>query len=233
MCDILFQKMADPRIWGGDLWASMHRFSLAYPERPTKKDQVAAYDLYRSIGFLLPCLGCQKHYQEYFKATFNKRKTTANRITLARWVYDLHEAVNRRLGKPVGTVNFFDLPTIYGAFPMRFIDNQGETLLAEPRYTMWGEKKCNECDKHIALKEHVAAVVKPPGPLVLREALAESQNTNGKPLSLAAILLIAVACIVFIALIAGLVVLVKDSLERKKQLHQQPETSAGQKDYYY
>lgn len=212
--------MADPRIWGGDMWASMHRVSLAYPEVPNRRDKQAAFEFYRSIGFLLPCLGCQKHYKEYFDATFDKKKTTANRVKLARWVYDLHEAVNRRLGKPLGQVEFSDLPTIYGAFPWRFIDDQGNSLLSEPRYTMWGEKKCQECDKHIVLKEHVAAVVKPPGPLVVAEALSESNNSGkqGKNMSISIVILIALSCIVLIAIIAGIIVLIQDSMRQKRAM---------------
>lgn len=131
---VLF-SMADPRVWGTDLWASMHRISLAYPlARPTAAQRNAAQKFFASIAELLPCIGCRTHYASHFQKTFQS-STTDSRAALARWVYDLHEAVNKRLGKPTGAVKFEDLPKLYNAYPNRYVSVDGTELLEEPRFT--------------------------------------------------------------------------------------------------
>lgn len=127
--------MSDPRIWGTDQWKAMHRFSLAYPKRnPTTKHRRAARQYFESLQYLLPCVGCRAHYAKHFRDTF-RSSTTDNRMALARWVYDLHEAVNKRLGKPAGVVRFEDLPALYNTFPSRYVAADGKALLEEPRFS--------------------------------------------------------------------------------------------------
>lgn len=127
--------MADPRIWGTDLWASMHRISLRYPVRdPTHEQRRAARCFFESLQHLLPCSSCRSHYRKYFAKTFTD-KTLRSRYALARWVYDLHEEVNSRLGKPTGTVAFEDLPSLYNRFPLRYLSEDGKRTLREPRFS--------------------------------------------------------------------------------------------------
>ena len=127
--------MSDPRVWGTDMWASMHRLSLAYPlARPSSTQRAAARNFFASVGQLLPCVGCRLHYLRHFEKTFLP-STTDSRASLARWVYDLHEAVNKRLGQPTGQVDFDDLPRLYNTYPNRYISLDGKQLLEEPRFT--------------------------------------------------------------------------------------------------
>lgn len=126
--------MADPRIWGTDAWKTMHRFSLAYPQRPSIDQQRAARQFFDSMTYLLPCIGCRVHYAQYLKKTLN-RKAVSSRDELVKWVYNLHEAVNHRLGKPTGVVQICDLPRLYNSFPKRYVSLDGKELLDTPRFT--------------------------------------------------------------------------------------------------
>lgn len=134
--------MSDPRIWGSDLWKTLHRLSLAYPDQPTDDDRQAAYELLHSLTRLLPCPACRTHYAKHF-ATFDRDATTASRDALVRWVHELHESVNRRLHKKhAGAVTIGDLPRLYQAFPMRYVDTASGALIATPRYDTTGSVVC-------------------------------------------------------------------------------------------
>jgi len=119
------------------MWFSMHRVSLTYPrEQPTDKDRTAARQFFESVGSLLPCPSCRVHYMKHFVATFTD-ETTANREALSRWVYDLHEAVNKRLGVVSG-VKFEDLPQLVNSFPTRYVDLDTGDVLTRARFVDQG-----------------------------------------------------------------------------------------------
>lgn len=130
--------MASPLIWGTDLWKTCHRFSLAYPDKPTPRHKSAARAFFGSLPMLLPCAGCRRHYEAYYKRHFNNA-SVESRDKLVRWVYDLHEEVNRRLGKPIGAVKIEDLQRLYNTFPRRYISADGKQLLRTPRYSTVGD----------------------------------------------------------------------------------------------
>lgn len=124
----------DPRVWGNDLWKTMHRFSLAYPRNnPSLETQKAARNFYESIKYLLPCPHCAPHYCAHFDKTFTD-ETVKSRKNLVKWVFDFHNAVNKRLGKPIPPITVDDLPRLYNSFPLRFVDMQTGNLLEKARY---------------------------------------------------------------------------------------------------
>lgn len=138
--------MSDPRIWGSDLWKTLHRLSLAYPIEPTTADREAAYELLHALTRLLPCPACRTHYTRHFEKTFDKQTTTASRDALVRWIYELHASVNERLHKTNdknAPVTLDDLPRLYNAFPMRYVDTKTGALLASPRYSTTGSVVCS------------------------------------------------------------------------------------------
>jgi Erv1 / Alr family len=114
----------DPRVWGTDLWKSLHRISLAYPLQPSAAHQEDAYVFFKALGNMLPCPWCSIHYNKYFEETFVKENANKNRESLARWVYDLHESVNKRLGKPTFTVPFEKLPFEYMVLPQSYLSQE-------------------------------------------------------------------------------------------------------------
>lgn len=131
--------MSDPRIWAQDLWNSMHRIAIAYPEKPTEEDKELARGFFKGIA-LNPCPGCQMHYRKAFKETFNDEVLKSS-DTLQRWVYDLHETVNKRLGI-ASTIKFEDVPKIVNKFPTRFVDLDTGKILSRARYINDGGVSC-------------------------------------------------------------------------------------------
>ena len=90
----------DPNYWGPGAWKFLHIISLAYPENPSVSEQKSAREFFNSLTDLLPCNSCAKHYTEYIDTN---PVDVSSRDTLANWVVDLHNDVDKRLGKPTKT----------------------------------------------------------------------------------------------------------------------------------
>lgn len=86
-------------VWGPPMWFSIHCISFAYPLNPTMQHKREYAFLLKSIAAALPCGGCRAHFMQLLEETMFI-KHFANRGTFTKYVYDLHKAVNDRLGKP-------------------------------------------------------------------------------------------------------------------------------------
>ena len=87
-------------VWGPLLWNTLHIISFNYPVRPTEADKENYYQFIISLSKVIPCGKCRENVKTNLEATnFNKSKLK-NRDTFSRFVYDLHNVVNRMLKKP-------------------------------------------------------------------------------------------------------------------------------------
>lgn len=80
--------------WGPSAWKLMHAISFTFGGDdgvPSEEDKKAALAFFASLGTLLPCPSCGMHFREYLKS---HPVDVSSRQALARWVYDLHCAVN-------------------------------------------------------------------------------------------------------------------------------------------
>jgi hypothetical protein len=95
--------LPDPRYWGSKFWFVMHTTAYFFPEHPTPDEMHAAKNFYESLRFLLPCPGCAQHYSKLIE---NKpvHHAVSSRMNLITWVNEIHNEVNRRLGKPIVTI---------------------------------------------------------------------------------------------------------------------------------
>ena len=92
-----------PSVWGPFFWHTMHIVALGYPKNPTYTDKKCAKEFYESLAFLLPCSICREHYKEYLQekpiSTF-----VDSRTDLIKWTIQIHNKVNKMLGKPEWTL---------------------------------------------------------------------------------------------------------------------------------
>lgn len=88
----------EPQIWGKSIWETLHYVSMDYPEKPSPLEISRFFAFFESLMTVLPCETCREHYEAYWKAHPIANALTTG--TLKQWVLDLHNAVNRRLGKP-------------------------------------------------------------------------------------------------------------------------------------
>lgn len=87
-----------PTVWGPIFWTTMHIVSLGYSPNPSKEEQTAAIQFYRSLEFVIPCPICRAHYSKFLK-DMPVENHVANRDALVKWLFDIHNHVNKQLGK--------------------------------------------------------------------------------------------------------------------------------------
>lgn len=91
-----------PNVWGPFYWHTIHIVALGYPKNPTYTDKKCAKEFYESFAFLLPCDVCKKHYREHLSAN-PLTPFLDSRKDLLKWTIDIHNSVNKALGKPIWT----------------------------------------------------------------------------------------------------------------------------------
>lgn len=92
----------DPSVWGRPAWMFLHSVALCYPVHPSPLDRERYMMFFLSLPYVLPCVMCQEHLLRYFSDnTTLFQKAFDNRFTLSMFVMDLHNFVNRRLGKAI------------------------------------------------------------------------------------------------------------------------------------
>lgn len=113
-------------VWGPALWHSLHTISFNYPVKPTKEDKDNYYNYFKSLQNILPCKYCRINLKNNLKKLPLKRSVFKNRATLSRYVYDLHEEVNRMLNKKSG-LSYNDVRDRYEHFRARCLDKPTST----------------------------------------------------------------------------------------------------------
>ncbi len=88
-----------PAVWGPIFWTTMHIVSLGYSTSPSSEEQEAAIKFYESLTTVIPCPICREHYK-YFLQQMPVRNAVKTRDDLILWVYNIHNEVNKKLGKP-------------------------------------------------------------------------------------------------------------------------------------
>jgi len=86
-------------VWGPPLWHTLHTISFNYPIKPTKEEKENYYNYFSSLRNVLPCKYCRDNLKKNLKNVPFKKSTFKNRDTLSKWVYNLHEEVNKMLNK--------------------------------------------------------------------------------------------------------------------------------------
>ena len=89
-------------VWGPGLWFFLHTISFNYPHKPTAKQKKQYKDFILQLKYILPCRYCRENLKKNLKALPLRKKDLKNRANFSRWVYNLHELVNKMLGKKSG-----------------------------------------------------------------------------------------------------------------------------------
>ena len=107
-------------VWGPSLWHSLHTISFNYPVNPTKEDKKNYYNLIDNLQYTLPCGICRKNLKNNLKKVPITMKTMKSRHTFSLWLYNLHEEVNKMLGKK-SNLTYEDVRNRYEMFRARCI----------------------------------------------------------------------------------------------------------------
>lgn len=86
-------------VWGPSLWHYLHTLSFNYPLHPTPDQKKAHKEQILLLQKTLPCSHCRKNLKANLKICPLKNSHFKNRDTFSRYVYQLHETINKMLGK--------------------------------------------------------------------------------------------------------------------------------------
>lgn len=127
-------------VWGPPMWHVLHTISFNYPVEPTEEQKKHYYKFYRNLRNILPCRYCRDNLVNNLKKHKLTKATMKNRETLSRWVYELHEIVNKMLGKESG-LSYEDVRERYEYFRSRCLVDPNEP---EPPNEDGKESGCTE-----------------------------------------------------------------------------------------
>ena len=136
-CDISKLHEADnknngliTKIWGGSGWIFGHSVTFGYPLEPTAEQKASYKNFFTLFGDVLPCKYCRESYVKFITESDTKLTDAvmANRHTLTRWFYNIHEAVNKKLGVDYG-VTYEDVVCKYESFRARCGPSNTQTII--------------------------------------------------------------------------------------------------------
>jgi hypothetical protein len=108
-------------IWGPMMWHYLHTMSFNYPINPTVADKTNYRNFILNLQNVLPCKYCRENLKKNFKLLPLNVSHMKNRETFSRYIYKLHEVVNKMLGKKSG-VSYCDVRERYEHFRARCTD---------------------------------------------------------------------------------------------------------------
>ena len=105
-------------VWGPSMWHYLHTMSFNYPIHPSADDKKHYRDFILSLQHVLPCKYCRINLTKNFKAFPLRPEDMKNRDSFSRYVYKLHELVNKMLKKKSG-LSYCDVRERYEHFRAR------------------------------------------------------------------------------------------------------------------
>jgi hypothetical protein len=130
-------------IWGPSMWHTLHTISFNYPVNPTCHDKVHYKNFILNLKNVLPCKYCRINLNNNFKSLPLRNCDMKNREMFSRYVYQLHELVNKMLGKNSG-LTYNDVRERYEHFRSRCTKNEVKNKIYKTKTVKRKEKGCTE-----------------------------------------------------------------------------------------
>jgi len=105
-------------VWGPGMWHYLHTMSFNYPVDPTCADKRHYSSFVVNLQYVLPCGKCRKNLAKNFNRHPLKWSHMKSRETFSKYIYELHEVVNRMLNKKSG-LSYDDVKERYEHFRAR------------------------------------------------------------------------------------------------------------------
>ena len=128
-------------VWGPSMWHYLHIMSFNYPLKPTLEDKKHYRDFVLNLQYVLPCKYCRENLKKNFKTLPLKKSDMNNRETFSKYIYNLHELVNKMLNKNVH-LTYNDVRERYEHFRSRC--NGVKTITMEKEKEKEKEKGCTD-----------------------------------------------------------------------------------------
>tara|TARA_A100001015_G_C14954052_1_gene697968 strand:- start:387 stop:950 length:564 start_codon:yes stop_codon:yes gene_type:complete len=128
-------------VWGPSLWHFLHTMSFNYPINPTKQDKINYRNFILNLQNILPCKHCRENLKRNFKVHKLNMCIMKNRHTFSKYIYKLHEIINKMLNKKSG-LSYCDVRERYEHFRARCTDENPKIF--NFKKTRKKEKGCTE-----------------------------------------------------------------------------------------
>lgn len=131
--------------WGPAAWHLLHTMSFNYPVNPTNEDKKHYRDYVLNLQYVLPCKYCRMNLKNNLKAHPLKMCYMKNRDSFSKYIYNLHEVVNKMLGKKSG-LTYCEVRDRYENFRSRCTQNDTPKVFKfkKTRKMKVKEKGCTE-----------------------------------------------------------------------------------------
>lgn len=131
-------------VWGPSMWHSLHTISFNYPVNPTEEQKRQYRNYILSLQNILPCGACRKNLKTNFRHLPLKMSNMKSRDTFSRYIYNLHELVNKMLKKK-SNLTYCDVRERYEHFRARCVDEKPKVFkYSEIKTRKKKEKGCTE-----------------------------------------------------------------------------------------
>ena len=131
-------------VWGPPMWHYLHTMSFNYPVEPTPEDKEHYRDFILNLRYVLPCKYCRMNLKTNLKQLPLTMAVMKNRETFSRYVYDLHELINKMLHKK-SNLSYCDVRERYEHFRARCTDEKPKLFKFKKNMTRKKkEKGCTE-----------------------------------------------------------------------------------------
>jgi hypothetical protein len=110
-------------VWGPAMWHYLHTMSFNYPVKPTPEDKKHYRDFVLNLRHVLPCKFCRMNLKTNFKQLPLKVSRMKDRESFSRYIYELHELVNKMLDKK-SNLTYCEVRERYEHFRSRCTDEK-------------------------------------------------------------------------------------------------------------
>jgi hypothetical protein len=129
-------------LWGPAMWFYLHTMSFNYPVNPTLKDKHHYKEFIINLQNVLPCKYCRINLKNNLKNKPLQMCHMANRETFSRYIYNLHETVNKMLHKK-SNLTYCDIRERFEHFRSRCTEEK-PTIFSFKKTRKNKEKGCTE-----------------------------------------------------------------------------------------
>ncbi len=126
-------------VWGPGMWHFLHTTSFNYPVEPTQQQKHDYRNFVLSLRNVLPCGKCRKNLTKNMRKLPLTMRHMKSRDSFSRYMYDLHEHVNKMLCKKSG-LSFEQVRERYEHFRARCASKTRRNIRIQKKK----EKGCTE-----------------------------------------------------------------------------------------
>ena len=96
----------DPKIWGPHYWFFLHTIAMSYPIHPNAVTKKKYYDFVQNIPLFIPVESMAGEFSKLLDQ-YPVQPYLDNRESFIRWMWFIHNKINKKLEKPKISLNDF------------------------------------------------------------------------------------------------------------------------------